>query len=359
MAEEIAKHEVEEIHNQFSRPTPDRRRERAQSVSASSERGRSKTRRKGTLEKLVDKIDGRRKRRKDRKQLGSGSSSSSSAGSFCVAARLADRRMDGFPTWSLPDNSTLRKVYRQSKGHKGAYVASKPFEQWVPAHVGKALPVAERRALLKHREKECTRDPTIVLESIQCFWLAHSLVGHDIPPQAAQAHNAVLSRLHSEYDLEFVVQYERHLHAHILEMISDGTPVGFKDVLGTVSDTIVQRIVAQRFRAIDSRLRNPDQSRRYEVAANPKGGMERPQVAAIKKDTSDRKTPICLSHDLVKSKSCANAHNGKCLFVHLDTRKAEEAKRFAAATKAYEQRGVREARPFNAQKRPGEPRRHR
>ena len=109
---------------------------------------------------------------------------------------------------------------------------------------------------------------------------------------------------------------------------------------------------------MDARLRYPDQPKRFGVAANPRGGMERPQSDVIKKDASDRKTPICLSQDLAKSKTCANAHNGKCLFVHLDTRKPEEAKRFAAATKAFEQRGTRESRPMNAQKRAGGPRRH-
>ena len=106
----------------------------------------------------MDRLEGRRKRRKDRKAVDSGSSSSSSAGSFSLTGRLSDRKLEGFPTWSLPENAFLKKLRRQIKNHGGAYVASKPFKQWVPAHVGKTFPVNDRRALLRQREKECTMD---------------------------------------------------------------------------------------------------------------------------------------------------------------------------------------------------------
>ena len=118
--------------------------------------------------------------------------------------------MTGFPTWALPESSVLRKLYRQWKAHKGVYVAPRPFEQWIPSHVGTAMSAIERRALTRNRETETTKDVAKFIESIQCFWLSHAVVGNDIPPQAIQAHASVLTRLHFEHGLEFAVQYERY-----------------------------------------------------------------------------------------------------------------------------------------------------
>ena len=337
VAAEIEKQDIGEVQGAHGR------RSSARSPSGSSVRGRSKKRKSNMLEALVDKLEGRRQRRKDKKVVGSCSSSSSSAGSFCVATRLLDRKMDSFPTWSPPENSILKKLHRQSKRHGGTYVASKPFEQWVPAHVGKTLPADERRTLLRQRDKECKKNATKVFESIQCFWMAHAVVSRDIPPQAVQAHVAVLSRLHSEYDLEFVVEYERYLHVEILESLSDRTPLDFKVVLANVRETTVQRITSQRIRSIEERMKASEQSKRQSGGQAPavtsRGRVDTMPSIAGKKEATDRKTPLCLSHDIARSKYCANAENGKCSFVHLDTRKPEEAKRFAAASRAVEQRG--------------------
>ena len=168
------------------------------------------------LKKLVDSMENRRRKRKARRAVGSRSSSSSSSGSFDLQERLAGQQLEGFPVWGLPETAVLRKLYRQTKAHKGTYVASRPFDQWVPGHVGRAMPGKERRAAIQRHERECTKDMSKVSESVQCFWLAHAVVQKSIPPCAVQAHMAVLARLHSEYDLDFVVQYERYLHADIL-----------------------------------------------------------------------------------------------------------------------------------------------
>ena len=192
------------------------------------------------LERIVDRLDDRRKRRRARKVVSSGSTSSSSSGSFDIQERLRNHHLTGYPVWALPEPSTLRKLYKQSKRHKGQYVASKPFENWVPSHVGSALPARERKAALQRRERDCTKDSSKAMESIQCFWLAHSVVDRGVPPQAVQAHLAVLARLQADNDLEYVIQYERYLHADILENINNGRIVNFEEALGTVRPDLVQ-----------------------------------------------------------------------------------------------------------------------
>ena len=322
---------------------------RSRSSSGGSRRGESVAKRgsgAGTLERVVDALECRRKRRKARKAIGSGSSSTSSEGSFDLSKRLTSRRLHGFPAWALPERSVLRKLNRQSKGHKRAYVASKPFDEWVPSHVGKGLPTQERHAMLKRWPKECAKDATKVHESIQCFWLSHAVVGNDIPPEAVQAHLAVLSRMQYEYDLEFVVQYERYLHADVLDSVSDGIDIDFKTVLGTLNSTILQRLSAQKYRNIEERLRESEHKNRGQIPgakASGKGVGVR-QESTVGKGPSDRKTPLCLAHDLAKGTTCANATNGRCPHLHLDTRKGDEARRFGAAARAVDLRKGRDAR---------------
>ena len=139
--------------------------------------------------------------------------------------------------------------------------------------------------------------------------------------------------------MEFVVHYQRYLHALILELLSDGTAVDFKQALGAVNEATVQRITAQKYRNIDERLREFDQ--RAKVVPRS-GSGDAP--ASAKNATSDRKTPVCLSHDPARPKECRDASSGKCQLVHLDTGKADEAKRFEAACKAFNQRRTREGR---------------
>ena len=45
-----------------------------------------------------------------------------------------------------------------------------------------------------------------------------------------------------------------------------------------------------------------------------------------------------------QGKKYANASNGKCTYVHLDTRRRDDAKRFKGAQKAFQKKSVRLAR---------------
>ena len=202
------------------------------------------------LEALADRLEDRRKRRKDRYAMGRASSSSSSEGSFDVTDKLKEMDMASFPTWVLPEGKALKRLARQMKRRAGRYVAEKPFDEWVPAHVGKLLPSHERKQALKKWERECTKDITKVLEAVQCFWLAHCVTGGGVLPQTVQAHSAVLSKMYSDYDLEYVVQYERHLHAVVLDKIAVKEKVNFRKLLGSADGEIMQRILTlQTFRS--------------------------------------------------------------------------------------------------------------
>ena len=223
--------------------------------------------------------------------------------------------MDGFPTWSLPESSILRKLHRQSKKHSGAYVASKPFEQWAPANVGKTLPATENRALLRQREKEFAKNPTKVFESIQCFWMAHAIAGRDIMPHSVQAHVAVLSRLHSEYDLEYVVEYERYLHAEILESISDRVPVDFNTALGTVKDATVQRITAQRFRNLGDRLKDPDRLKRQSGGRREEDSTLQPSQRPRRKPRIVKLRCACRTISLNRNAAPTHTMGNVCWFI--------------------------------------------
>ena len=235
------------------------------------------------------------------------------------------------------------------KRHKGQYVASKPFGHWVPSHVGSGLPTSERKALLRHREKECAKETSKATESIQCFWLAHAVVDKSIPPQAVQAHLAVFARLQSEFGLGFAVQYERYLHAAIMEDIANSQLVDFMAVLATIKLEIVQKLSAQGVRKFEPRSWDRAGPPRgslppSRVQQAPKGqGKVRPNevVAAGKGAAPERRTPLCLAHDMANGKLCPDASNGKCRSLHLDTRTPEEAKRFKAALFAVERRSSR------------------
>ena len=307
-----------------------------------------------TLEKLVDRIENRDRKRKARRAVGSRSSSSSSSGSFDLKARLAGQQFAGFPVWGLPETTVIRKLYRQIKGHKATYVASKPFEHWVRAHVGSGMPVKERRAVVQRYERECTREMSKLSESVQCFWLAHAVVQKCIPPSAVQAHLAVLARLRSEYDLEFVVQYERYLHADILEASSCGKDIDFMAVLGSLQLHIIQRLGVHRVRRLESRGSSSGQhaSSQFSLPDSRSGGKgggkgsknreAQPAATMGKGTSSQRRPPLCLAHDLAKGKSCPDASNGKCRMEHVDTRKPEEAQRYHAVERIVDARRARQ-----------------
>ena len=65
------------------------------------------------------------------------------------------------------------------------------------------------------------------------------------------------------------------------------------------------------------------------MRAHIKGEGKKPNAdnlsPAIAAESSDRRTPSCLAHDLARDQERPNANNGKCSFVHLDTRKNAEA----------------------------------
>ena len=104
----------------------------------------------------------------------------------------------------------------------------------------------------------------------------------------------------------------------------------------------MQRISARRIRNISERMNASESFKKSSGGQAPvvaaRARVDQSSNTAVNKNPADRKTPICLAHDVAQSKRCANAENGKCSFVHLDTRKPEEFKRFTAASRAFELR---------------------
>ena len=311
------------------------------------QRGRKREKETDVLEKLACRMEDRRKRRKDRKALDRASSSSSSESSFDVPSLLERRNILGFPQWALPERSVLKKLNRQSRRRSSKYIAERSFEEWVPAHVGRGLPEAERKEELKRWRKECTNDVPKALESIQCFWLSHALVSECIPACAVQAHMAVLSRMHSQYDLSYVIQYERYLHVEALELTANKEKIDFTKFLGTENPAVLQRMTATYLRSLRNQPNQPQQrasmqASRYE---EPIRSVPIPEPAVEEREprSDGRKEHVCFAHDLANGSKCPNASNGKCSYVHLDTRKGDDAKRLSSAKKAVEQVRQRKA----------------
>ena len=132
-----------------------------------------------------------------------------------------------------------------------------------------------------------------------------------------------------------------------LELTANKEKIDFTKFLGTENPAVLQRMTATYLRSLRNQPNQPQQrasmqASRYE---EPIRSVPIPEPAVEEREprSDGRKEHVCFAHDLANGSKCPNASNGKCSYVHLDTRKADDAKRLSSAKKAVDQVRQRKA----------------
>ncbi len=142
----------------------------------------------------------------------------------------------------LPESKRLTQLSRakeevSGRGSRKLFLATTPFEDWLPSYIGEGLPASERKEILKARKSEKAPGLAHILEQVGTFWAAH-LALEVVTISAVHQHMLLLVRYASEKGVAYAENYERLLHARMLSDIKKGLHFSISRTIATRNPSI-------------------------------------------------------------------------------------------------------------------------
>jgi hypothetical protein len=243
----------------------------------------------------------------------------------------------------------LRRLFEKGKASGKPwphFVASSPFEDWIPSWTGAGLSPFDRAAALRSwRTRVDLQKPSHASSMILTFWLSHAAVGI-IDFVDVFAHMLVFTKMDSEEGLHFAIQHERRLVDYCQLQLKASRPFDLGQLLMAPCPPIVNELrhLAHHTPKNPPSVPQEKGKKPLPLENGPKGGGKAkapgaPAKGAGKGDKPPpasppaKRLPICFQHDPASDKVCAARPT--CPNEHLDTKTVEGADRFARALKAF------------------------
>ena len=171
---------------------------------------------------------------------------------FDLAAFLTSHKRDSFSTLPVtwlgePKRlEILRKLFEKAKTNgkpSPYYIASSPFEEWVPSWVGKGESPSDKtfaqKAWKSKVELQC---PSHALSMISTFWLSHAAVGI-VNFGVVLAHMLCVVKMHSDHGLLFAIRHERRLVDLLQLRLDFGESLNLAKLLSLPVQSIVNELL--------------------------------------------------------------------------------------------------------------------
>ncbi|CAJ1418759.1 unnamed protein product, partial [Effrenium voratum] len=256
---------------------------------------------------------------------------------FDLASSLGKASHSFLPNDWFPSNHLLAKLQkllskaRESRKHQDhPFIADTALESWVPMWVGHGESPSAREALVKQWRKTENLDVPKFLSLVANFWLAHAAVGVIQFPDVF-AHLLMLIRMSAEHGLAYALRYERDLHYELQSLTRSSEKFNFSDLLHRPLRRLTHKLDIKHYH---SKGRKHDD---FAIPAGDTRDAKRPRVtnseAKEARPAPPSRQPVCFKHDQANGLTCAD--RATCKLHHLDTTDPEQARRYAAALKAY------------------------
>ena len=239
----------------------------------------------------------------------------------------------------------LKKGQKSRPKALSVFISDLPIEDWIPSWVGCTLAPSAKATLMRDWKSALRsgKQSEFFLATLSSFWMSHAAIGIiDLP--TVHLHILLLLKMICEHDLPYAISYTRQLQVEISNHIKTSGTMAVRDFLITPHPRILHELdvdAAKRAAKGGSsshkeRGRGSSRSRsRRRRRPSPKTGEKERRGDGLRTRPPGKSTPsqVCFNEDTASGKTCPN---GKaCTRLHLDTKKAEDKKRFDAAFAKY------------------------
>ncbi|CAE8644453.1 unnamed protein product [Polarella glacialis] len=269
---------------------------------------------------------------------------------FDLSSALTSQNCQNIPVTWFGDTKrleVLRKCFEKAKtsGNEWPhFIASSTFEEWIPPWVGSGSSPADKINILRDWKFNILKSsPSHAYGTIMSFWLSHAALGI-VDFRDVLSHMLCFIKLHAEFGLEFAVNHERRL----LDLCQLNLRSHFKSDMPALLASPVPSIMSElQLASHRAKELTPSTSAPKEVSTKGEGkgklkvkkdkdlqAGESEETSTVRPASFPRKSVnICFKQDTANKLFCDA--KAACPNLHLDTKVAEDADRFARAKAAW------------------------